>query len=113
MKTLLAQITNPVINPKFGTLVGASDNPLASFFVNIWRAMVLFGALLTLVYLLWASIDWLTSEGDAEKLKAARSKLMNAIVGMGLLAASVAIVYLIDKLGILGFSLLKLEWPTP
>ena len=112
MNKLLAAIFNPVTSEKIGTLGGAQDNGLGVFFVNIWRAMVIFGALLTLVYLIWGTIDWLTSGGEAEKLKSARLRIVNAIVGMSLLAGSVAIVYLIDSFGILGFSLLKLEWPT-
>jgi hypothetical protein len=112
MQKILAQIINPVV-PEYGTLNKVADNPLALFFVNIWRAMVIFGALITILYLVWGTFDWLTSEGDAEKLKTARMKMINAVIGMGLLAASAAIVILIDKLGVLGFSLLKLEWPTP
>jgi len=113
MRTFLAQITNPAINPKYGGFAEVQVNPLALFFVNLWRAMVIFGALITILYLVWGTFDWLTSEGDAEKLKTARMKMINAIIGMGLLAASAAIVVLIDKMNVLGFSLLKLEWPTP
>jgi len=112
MQRILAQITNPVV-PDYGTLDKVKVNPLALFFVNLWRAMVIFGALITILYLVWGTFDWLTSEGDAEKLKTARMKMINAVIGMGLLAASAAIVILIDKLGVLGFSLLRLEWPTP
>lgn len=111
MKKLIALITNPVIDPKVGG-AEALDNPLAFLFVNLWRAIIIAGALATLVYLLWGAFDWLTSEGDKEKYSAARSKIIHAIAGMAFLAGSVAIVYLIDNLGIFGFSLLKLEW-TP
>jgi len=112
MKKFLAAITNPVTGD-FGNFNKVAANPLAPFFVKVWRAVIIFGAILMLVYLLWGSIEWLTSEGDKEKLTSARNKILHAIVGMSLLAASVAIVFFIDNLGIFGFKILQLEWPTP
>ncbi len=112
MARLLAQITNPVINEKWGNLK-KFDDPLASIIVTLWKALVLVGAIFTILYLLLGALEWLTSQGEKERLTSAKAKMTHAFTGMALLAASVAIVYLIDKLGIFGFSLLKLEWPTP
>lgn len=112
MEKLIARIINPVVDPRVGG-PEALENPLAYLFVNLWRALIIIGALATLMYLFWGAFDWLTSEGDKEKYSAARNKMVHAIAGMAFLAASVAIVYLIDNLGIFGFSLLKLEWTAP
>ena len=51
------------------------------------------------------------SEGDEEKLKNARNKITHALAGMGLLAASYAIVALFKY--IFGFDILEFTWPTP
>jgi hypothetical protein len=107
---LLAEITNPaILNKEFLS----QENPLAAQIAVLWRTMVIIGALAALLYLIWGAFDWLISEGDAKKLEAARNKMLHAMAGLGFLAASVAIVYLINSLGIFGFNLLKIEWPTP
>jgi len=114
MKQYLASIINPAIKEDIGNIGrGTFTDPLATIIVTLWKALVLVGAILTLIFFLLGALEWLTSQGEKERLSSAQSKIAHAIVGMALLAASVAIVYLIDKLGIFGFSLLKLEWPTP
>jgi len=69
------------------------------------------GGLALLLFLIWGAIDWLMSEGDQEKLKNAKNKILHALAGMGILAASYAMVKL-TKL-IFGFDILEFEWPTP
>ena len=112
MQKLLVDITNPAIKKEWGE-VSAISNPLASFIVTIWRALVIVGAIFTILFLLLGALEWLTSQGEKEHLASAKAKMTHAFTGMALLAASAAIVYLIDSLGIFGFSILKLEWPTP
>ncbi len=110
--TFLAQIGNP-----FGNSVdpgGNLANPLVSLIVSIWRAAIIAGGLALLLYLIWGSIEWLTSGGDKEKLTTARGRILNAIIGMALLVGSVAIIALINALGVFGnFNLLNMQWTTP
>lgn len=50
-------------------------------------------AIITLIFmLLWGAFDWLTSEGDKEKLEGARQKLINAIIGIMLFGVAFAII---------------------
>lgn len=49
------------------------------------------GGLFLLLYLLWGAFDWLTSEGDKEKVSKAQKKITNALIGMLLMVISLTI----------------------
>lgn len=70
---------------------------LGTFLRGILSMAIVSGAILTLVYLIWGAIDWLMSDGEPEKLKAARNKIIHALVGLALLA----LVWLIWRLTLL------------
>ena len=106
----LAQIRNPVLAPSEGTLAGVSTNPLAPFIARLWQTAVIAGSLMLIIYLIWGAVDWLMSEGDPEKLKNAKNKIIHSFFGLGLLAASFAIMVFMRLL--FGFDLLNLVWPS-
>lgn len=111
IKKLAQAIKNPVLQESEGTYAGVEGNPLAPFIVRLWRAVMIAGGLALLLFLVWGAIDWLMSEGDQEKLQGAKSKITHALIGMGFLAASYAIVVLLKA--IFGFDVLEFSWPTP
>lgn len=112
IKQVLADaINNPVISKKEGDYETVSANPLGPFIVRLWRTMVVIGGLVLLLFLIWGAIDWLMSEGDTEKLKNAKNKIIHALAGMGILAASYALTTLLKY--IFGFDPLNITWPTP
>lgn len=110
-KIFAAAISNPVVNVKEGDYDTVAANPLGYFIVRLWQVMVTIGGLVLLVFLIWGAIDWLMSEGDTEKLKNAKNKIIHALAGMGILAASYAITTLLKY--IFGFDPLDISWPTP
>ena len=71
-----------------------SDGPgegaanLISQFLEI--AMFIAG-ILVLLYLVWGAIEWISSGGDKSKVKEAREKITQAIIGLLVLSASIAI----------------------
>ena len=107
MSKLIAAITNP--NTPWGKLTEGEESKLPQFFGNMLQAVLVIAALLTLFYLIWGGIDWLTAEGDAEKLTAARKKLINAVVGLILLTAVWAIWQAIAN----NFLGIDMNLPTP
>lgn len=112
---LLAQITNPVINIP-GSEAQAADKAksgvlLAEYIAVFWRTLIMLGGLATLLMLLWGALDWITAGGDEGKIKSARQKITQSIIGITILAGSVAIVEFVGSL--IGFSLLELSFPTP
>lgn len=82
----------PVETPDgfFFTDIGELINKLLNF------VMVL-GALLVFMYLIWGGIEWITSGGDKSKTESARNKITAAVIGLIVLAASWAILGLVLK----------------
>ena len=74
----------------FFTDVGSLINKALNF------VMVL-GALLVFMYLIWGGIEWITSGGDKGKTESARNKITAAVLGLVILAASWAILGLVLK----------------
>jgi hypothetical protein len=61
------------------------------------------GGLALLLYLMWGAFDWITSNGEKEKVEKARQKITNAIIGMVLMVVALGIFGLVtgDMLGII------------
>ena len=104
-------IKNPILHPKEGEYTTVAQNPLGPYIARLWWTIVIVGALTLLVFLIWGGVDLLTSEGDQEKYKSARNKMTHALMGMGILAASFAIVKVIAI--VFQVDILNLAWPTP
>lgn len=79
---------------------GFADN-LGNYINSVLTAVILIAALLVFFYLIWGGIQWITSGGDKGKIEQARQKLVAAVVGIIILAASYAILNLV--LYFLGF----------
>jgi hypothetical protein len=105
------QLRNPVIPTQEGTIEGVVQDPLAPLIGRLWRTIVILGGLMVIVFLLWGAFEWITSGGDSNKLQSAKGKMTNAVIGLGILTASFAIVAFLGT--VFGFNLLEIAWPTP
>lgn len=65
---------------------------------NLIVVLVVAGAILTLIFLIWGGISWITSLGDKQKLDLARKKIIYAIVGLFLILFSFLVISLIGSL---------------
>ena len=97
MFTFLAQITNPAIDPKIGTLANQGDaaGKFAGFIALILRLGLIIAAVMSLLYLLWGGLDWVVSGGDKTSVENARNKIVHAIIGLSLVALLVALIQFI------------------
>ena len=59
-----------------------------------WFYTIIF--IVAIVFILWSAFDFITSKGDATKTKAARTKLIYAIVGIAVALLSYGIVNLVQ-----------------
>lgn len=75
--------------------LGMSIGDMVATFLQL---MYIIGALGTLVFIVWGSMDWILAGGDKEKLAAARKKIINSIIGITLLALSAFIVSLVGAI---------------
>lgn len=69
-----------------GVLIGA-----------VFAALLIFSAVLTFLFLIMGGIQWITSGGDKAGLEAARNKIVNAIVGLIIVASAWAIMLLVQN----------------
>ena len=107
---LLAQgpITNPALNPDVGA--GEGGVVLALLMARLFRTLMIVGGLALLLFLAWGGIAWITAGGDKGKLDEARSRITNAVIGMAILVAVIAIAMLLSET--FGFDLLNPTLPT-
>lgn len=68
------------------------------------RLAFIIGLILVLFMLVWGSVQWIMSGGDKDAVKAARERIIHALVGLAILAISFALVTLAGQF--LGFNIL-------
>lgn len=108
MQNLLAQtpISNPQISANVLSLNGWQYiGRIIPIFVLI---ILVTGALLMFLLLVWGAIQWITSGGDRVAIENARKKITNALIGLALLLLVYFTIQLINyifkiNLGLLGF----------
>ncbi|MBI2325886.1 hypothetical protein HYU91_00700 [Candidatus Collierbacteria bacterium] len=57
--------------------------------------VIIVSGILVFVFLVWGGIEWLTSGGDKTKVENARNRIVSALVGLAIIAASWALVRII------------------
>lgn len=88
-------------------IVTSEDAGFGSFLGIILSGVMLIAVLMTLLYLLWGGIEWITAGGDKGKTEKARDKITQSVIGLVVLGASVAILSIVQSflgVGILNFS---------
>lgn len=90
--------------PTYGKIAGPSGVPSGGLFPvgqNIVQMLVqlgfIFAIILSLIFMILAGIDWITSGGDKQGLEKARAKLTYAIVGLVIVLFSIFIVNLVES----------------
>lgn len=97
-----ARIENPVIGTAGTTDFGQG---FAIILANLWKGMVSVGAIMFVLYFAWGALGWLMAGGDKAKLEEARQRITNGLIGLIILAGSVAIVEILG--GILNLPFLE------
>ena len=102
----LAQSPAIIISPP-----GAGYNKLGDFVSD--GLVLAFGiaVLLVLVMLVWGAFEWVASGGDKEAVGKARNRIINALVGLAVLAVAFAIARLFGQF--VGLDITNIEVPTP
>lgn len=97
-------LANDTIEHTFGKIMAPSPiqkfigtDPTASgaiskFLSNLVALFYLVAAIVLILMLLWGAFDWITSEGDKEKLESAKKKIINAVIGIMLFAVAFAVI---------------------
>lgn len=112
-KIAFAQALTPTPIPGSIGIVEPSQGykTLGAFINNAVTLVFGIALLLTLIYLIWGAFDWITSGGDKEGVGKARSKIINALVGLVILGVAFALARTAGEF--LGFDLLNIVIPKP
>lgn len=70
----------------------AQTNSLSSVLQVGFSLLVTGAIILALLYMLWGGYDWITSEGDKQKVNQARTKLGFAILGLIIVLVSFLLI---------------------
>ena len=90
---------NTVSNPnKFENPLKPGNDSLASFVQTILNSVVMpIGAIICAFFIIYAGFLFVTARGNEDKLKDAKSALLNAVIGTAILLGAAAISTIISK----------------
>ena len=96
------------ISPPPGSPVGDATVGVAKFVGVTIQLMLLIAGLLLLVYLFLGALDWLTSNGEKERVAKAQNKIVAALVGFFFLIASFVLFQVVTQ-GVLGGRFIQIQ----
>ncbi len=70
---------------------GNNTSTLGEVISHIYSLVIIFGALIVFIFLIWGGIDWLTAGGESDKISKAQKKITGAIIGFVVLLAAWAL----------------------
>ncbi len=106
---VLAQPTIPAIKVTPPTNQGYST--LSGFITNFLTVSFAVAILVVLVMLIWGAFEWITSGGDKDSVGKARNRIINALIGLAVLAVAFALAKIAGQF--LGFDLSNIRIPGP
>lgn len=74
-----------------------SESTFGAWISRIAGAVMVISALLLLIYLLWGGISWITAGGESSKVQAAKDRITQAVIGIIVLASTLAIFLLVQS----------------
>lgn len=84
---------------------------VGNFISNALVLVFAIGAMLVLIMLITGAFEWITSGGDKEHVGKARSRIINALIGLAVLAVAYALANVLAQFT--GISLTNLVIPAP
>ncbi len=91
-------------------LYGNADRGFGVFLGGILGMAMVFAALLVLLYLVWGAIEWISAGGDKAKVEKGRNRMTQAVVGILVLASTLALFTVLQKF--LGISVINFSGIT-
>lgn len=74
----------------------AINSDLGTFITRVFGAVMIVGGIALFIYLVYGGIQWVSSGGEKDKVKDARDKITQSIIGFAVLASAWAIFKLVD-----------------
>ena len=67
------------------------DGGFGLWLSNLLKVAMTLGAVVCLAFIILGAIQWITSSGDKNKVEMARDRITNAVIGLIVLAATMAL----------------------
>lgn len=106
--TLLSALSTPFLSASTVLAQDITINPpvqgyktIGDFVQNILTLAFIIAILVVLFMLIWGAFEWITSGGDKEAVGKARGRIINALIGLAVLAVAYALLVLAGQF--LGF----------
>lgn len=64
---------------------------IGDFITNALSLVFIFSVLAVLIMLIWGAFEWITSGGDKDAVAKARNRILNALIGLAVLAVAFAL----------------------
>lgn len=84
---------------------------LGAFVTNALTLAFIVAILVVLAMLVWGAFEWVTSGGDKDHVASARNRIINALVGLAVLAIAFALARLFGQF--IGLDITNITVPTP
>lgn len=97
VKDIFGTISPPPAIKNFGATDATGALGISTFLSNLIKLIYSLAAIALLFMLIWGAWDWLTSEGDKEKIQSAQKKIINAIIGIMLFAIAFAVIEVLGQ----------------
>lgn len=94
-QTEIGKIFGRIAPPHAIENFGFGSIGISNFLSNLVALIFSLAMIVFVFMLLWGAFDWIMSEGEKEKIASARSKIINAIIGIILFAIAFAVIRLI------------------
>ncbi len=107
-------IENPLV-PVFGSGgTEAGTKIIGDLITNIINAMMIAGAIILLIMIIWAGIAWASAGDNKERMQGAQKRLSNAVIGFIVVICVFAIANFVGSIFGLGwFKNFSIPLPTP
>lgn len=90
---------------------GAGFQTLGDFVSKVLTFAFVIAVLVVLVMLIWGAFEWITSGGDKEAVGHARNRILNALIGLAVLAIAFALARVAAQF--IGIDITTIGIPTP
>lgn len=105
VQNVFGKIKPPDVLKPFLTKDPTGAGAISNFLSRLISLIYIVAAIFLIFFIIWGAWDWMTSEGDKEKLQSARNKILNALIGIVLFAAAYALIQILGQFT--GFTFFK------
>lgn len=76
---------------------GPGGQDLGAIFGNVFTLVLTLAGVGILFYFIWAGYNWLTAGDNPEKIQFAQARMINALIGITLVASAIAIGTIVSR----------------